>query len=492
LLYGYSPWPAERIATALDGGTAAVDLPGDFTAVSEGVLDGKPWVRIATSMVAARPYFWARGPGGRLVHGASVFDVLRRAALPWQWNHRAVTFLALLGHTVGEDSLHPLVFRVPCAAVITGIGDTIKIDRRQDETWRSVFEQPSVSPDAAIACLREVFGEMARSEGVVSLSAGFDSRLLLALALANQQRPRALTVGFSDSTDLKVAKTIATELGLEHHVVELKSADYLDHARSIVTTTSGTKMAGHWHTDLYVRNANLESDFVHYVGSNGEFARSYYFDKGMVSRSLGKGPLPVFTAFMAAKVARRARLFPAALLRAGPGPLACAREATRLAGLHGTRFGDTLDYFYATQRVRHFIGNGLALYSQHCSPRSPFLDSRWIRAIAGLDRSERLGSNFHRRAIAATAPQLLRFPVEAGGEMDQRARRLYYLRKSRSVGFGAFDGVLRDPRVGEIIAESKGLDELMSKPERVAAVAAGGPVVELLLTLAFAAELGRT
>ena len=72
--------------------------------------------------------------------------------------------------------------------------------------------------------------------------------------------------------------------------------------------------------------------------------------------------------------------------------------------------------------MRNFIGNGLALYSQHCSPRSPFLDSRWIRAIAGLDRSERLGSNFHRRAIAAAAPQLLRFPVEAGGEMEQRAR----------------------------------------------------------------------
>jgi hypothetical protein len=102
--------------------------------------------------------------------------------------------------------------------------------------------------------------------------------------------------------------------------------------------------------------------------------------------------------FFAAKMQKRAHRLPRALVALGPAPNAFARHAAGLVMPMARSFGDALDAFYTTQRVRNLVGMGLALYSAHCEPRSPFLDARWIRAALHLPREERLGSNYHRRA----------------------------------------------------------------------------------------------
>jgi asparagine synthase (glutamine-hydrolysing) len=488
-LVGYSPWSAERIIRAVDGGSRIIDLPGDFTAVGRGNRRGKPYQRIVTSLVAARPYYLATAADGELVHGARVFDVVARARLPWRWNRRAISFLALLGHPVGEDTLHADVRRIPAASVLTFEDGALRIDRQSGD-WNQLFRTDAhTTVEAAVSVLEQVFEELAVPEAALSLSAGFDSRLLLALALARGHRPLALTMGFADSTDVVVARQIAARLGLVHRVVELRAEDYLAHAREIVTCTGGTKTAGHWHTDLYVRKTGLPKATVHYVGSNGEFARSFFFDWGLPARLVGAAPAAAFAPFLVAKLARRSLRFPPEILAVGPGVLACARHA---AGHRAPRaLGDALDFFYATERVRHFIGNGLALYAQHSAPRSPFLDARWMRAVSALRRSERLGSNYHRMAIAKLRPDLLDFPVAGGDPMARRASPFYYLRRPPVVGYGAFAEVLTDGRVAETIVEAPSLDELIPRAARIAAMRRGHEGAELLFTLAIAGQLGR-
>jgi hypothetical protein len=75
--------------------------------------------------------------------------------------------------------------------------------------------------------------------------------------------------------------------------------------------------------------------------------------------------------------------------------------------------------------------------------------------------------------------------------MARRAQPFYYLKRPRVVGYGAFDKVLANPRVAETIVEAEALDDLLPRAARVAAVASGDETVELLYTLAVAAELGR-
>ena len=490
-LHGYSPWSAERILRAVDAGTPIADLPGDFTLIATGGTPRAPRAKLVSSLVAARPYYLARAQDGTYVHGPTVFDVVRKGRLGWRWNHRAVNSLALLGHTAGEDSLHPDVTRVPCASVVTIEGDRARVDRH-DRAWSDVFAGARDGRlDQAAEGLEVAFREMSSPDAVVSLSAGFDSRLLLALALRAGQRPLALTMGFASSTDVQVARQIARSLGLEHRVVELQAADYLRHARAIVETTSGTKTAANWHTDLYARAAGLSPGTVHYVGSNGEFARTFFVDAGVAALVADRAPSRLAEAYLAARFVRRARRFPRALLANGPDALACARHAAALPVRLTERFLDALDCFYATVRARHFIGNGLALYAAHGAPRSPFLDARWIRAVARLPRADRLGSNFHRHAIAAAWPALLCFPVGAEPAMARRAPPLYALRRPRIVGYSPFAAVAADSATRELIIEASSLDGLLDRRARLEAVERYPAAIELLLTLAVAGELGQ-
>jgi asparagine synthase (glutamine-hydrolysing) len=242
---------------------------------------------------------------------------------------------------------------------------------------------------------------------------------------------------------------------------------------------------------LYVRAAGLGPRDVHYVGSNGEFARTFYLDRGAITRALAGGPTALFEPFLLAKLARRARRMPEALVALGPSPLELARHAAGLVKGVAPRFGDALDAFYTMQRVRHFIGLGLALYSSHGDPRSPFLDARWLRAIARLPRSERVGANYHRRAMLRLGPDLMRFPVGEGGPMEPRAPALYYASGKGGVSYSAFDGVLADPRVEEMLAESRGLDELVPRAVRIEAARERSPAAEVLLTLHFAHEVAH-
>jgi hypothetical protein len=488
ILHGYSAWPPERVLDHARAGRPLGQVPGDFVLVA---ADG-PRTTIVTSVVGARPYFYAVA-GGRMCHGSSVYDVVRDAGLPWRWNADAIRSVAWMDHTIDGETLHPDVRRVPPASVLEADGGSVRI--REDPFWATVFEHGAVGVDEAAAVLEGVCDELLGRRPLISLSAGFESRALLARALARGVRPVTVTMGHSEATDQVAASLIARDLGLDHLRVDLPVRDYLAEGPLIARLTSGTKPAAHWHTFLYSRHAADSGGAPHVVGSNGEFARSFYFDKGAVARALDalRTSLPPL-AYYGARLQRQARRLAGALPFLG-GPREAARLAgrvTRLCGARGTAL-ERFDRFYTTQRVRHFIGNGLALYAAHCTPVSPFLDARWIAAAAGLPRAAKLGSNFHRRVIERNAPDLLRYPTDAGVPMARRAPRGYWrAKKAAGVGYSPFAEVLAEPATIDTILESEPLDEFVDRAGRRRVIEArDAQAMNVLLTLHFAAEAAR-
>jgi hypothetical protein len=201
-------------------------------------------------------------------------------------------------------------------------------------------------------------------------------------------------------------------------------------------------------------------------------------------------------AYFTSRLERRRRLFSSDLPELSANGFhdsrALAEEITGLAGGSGSGL-DQLDRFYTTQRVRHFIGNGLALYQHNIPTVSPFLDSRWIRAAAGLRRADRLGDNFHRFVIGRNLPQLMQYPTGKTQAIAPRARAGYWARRrSHVVSHNPFAEVLDDPRIHAAVIEEPGLDELFPRHRREAAVQARVPhVIDLLLTLGSAARVAR-
>jgi asparagine synthase (glutamine-hydrolysing) len=90
-------------------------------------------------------------------------------------------------------------------------------------------------------------------------------------------------MGYSNSTDSSIAQQLADRLGLDFKRIEIQPDDYITYANDILKTTSGEKLFWHWHTGIYTKKVGFDPHSIHVVGSNGEFARSYYFDKGFIA-----------------------------------------------------------------------------------------------------------------------------------------------------------------------------------------------------------------
>lgn len=484
-LFGYSPWMPERILDEAGRGRPLSEMPGDFVVVGESAEA----TIVVSSAVAARPYFYTER-GGRLFHGPEVFDIVREADLPWRWNERALRSLAWLGHTVGEDSLHLDVRRIPPASILRYERGRLSMARRP--FWETVFDGPELPLEDGVRVFNEVIDEAMGERPLISLSGGFDSRAILARVLRRGVRPKLVTMGREESTDRVVATAIARDHELEHHTIELRADDYLAHAREITRICSGTKTAGNWHTYLYNRKAAELGASPHIGGSNGEIARSFYLDKGMLARLTEALPANAVLAYFAARVERRRRRFALDLPFLGRATasdgLAFAKELSdELAS--APNFNAALDTFYATQRVRHFIGNGIALCDAFVPSVSPFLDARWMSVVARLPRRDKLGSRLHRRIVATNTPSLLRYPVHAEAAMAEEPPRLYWLKRANEVGFGAFGDVLRLASTRELLLDGSFLDALCPRPLRERALEEGhSDIIELLLTLHFAAE----
>jgi hypothetical protein len=234
---------------------------------------------------------------------------------------------------------------------------------------------------------------------------------------------------------------------------------------------------------------------VHYVDTNGELARSFYFDKGLISVLADGLPFDLTEIFWRMKIAVRRKRHRWLAGEDRPAFLRDQNELLRdivdsVRAVPG--FLNRLDHFMMAQRVHHFHSCGRALYPADGSTRSPFLDYRWIEAIVGLPWREKLGGMHHRRIINQFYPRLLDFPHGANPPMGHRPRFLYWLRHKPEVGFSVFGELIKQTDALEMLRASAALDTLLTRRERETALARrDSALMELLLTLHYTIEVIR-
>lgn len=481
-LHGYSPTPVGDLLRFIQGGGDVSDLTGDFVVVNPSPVDGFA----VSSFLSALPYYYALSAQGHLVTGACAFEVAARAGLAWRWNERTIRSLALYGHSINDDTLCEGVYRLPPATRVSVKNGALKLEALP---VRRFLWDEDTTQERAFGLLKRSFEGCvggAASEVHLSLSAGYDSRLLLALCLDRGIKPQVSVMGYDNSTDVIMARAICQRVGLRLQVIALDPTDYLRHGARIAATTSGVKTAVNWHTYLY----HLGKDFsrgVHLVGSNGEFARSFFFDKPRFDPLAKHAPAVGMNAYWFARCARRMMKFSRLNPLVGRNPLPVLGLAQRASvGRQWTasRFLPALDAFYAEQRVRHFIGGGLACYAAHGSPRSPFLDAPWMRAIAAMGRRFKQGNRFHADSTERLWAPLAEFTYNRLPDQTQ------------GESYHPFGPLVKSDEVTELLVESSCLDGWTSRADRVALLtdAQCDQVEErnLWLTLHFAATAQRS
>ncbi len=439
VLYGFSPDTPEEIFSRVAHGAKPSSLKGDFILVAEGVdaRTGDSLIVFVSTVIAAIPYYYTI-TAGRCVHAPDVFTCCQQAKLSWTWDWEAVADLALFDHVIGDRSLHAAIHRIPAASVVTICGNTVQSET--EPFWTTLYQnlRYDARSENAANVVMDILSEVPASQPIaLSLSAGYDSRVLLA-ALTHQQRDvQTATMGDSQATDARIAQQLATSVHDPFTRVELTPDDYVRNAREILTCTSGEKVFTHWHTGIYANRAPFTSSQLHIAGSNGEFARSTLCDKGMFAQALDAFPILNWQTWITRQHQAQNWIVPDLVRALGTQtPFARALNAKTLlreVPVGEYCFGDGLDVFYATQRVRNFIGLGVALYRNHWPTMSPFLDARFITYSAHLPRHEKLANRLPRKIIQQLQPKLLDFPTDERGVPMRVKPSLIYFRKHAQV-----------------------------------------------------------
>jgi asparagine synthase (glutamine-hydrolysing) len=453
-IHGYCLATPEQILAqrTTQGSQSLVRLAGNFVLV---FTDGES-TELVSSAHGAWNYFYAI-VNGQLHHGDTVTDVLKSAGLAWQWNVDALAEVIFGDHPTADDTLHPEVCRLPAATVLRFQDHVATLETAR---WDELHPAGPATPEAALNTLNaDVAALSAVRQPVLSMSGGFDSRLLLSSMLRQGIRPRLLTLGFADSDDYVVASQIARDLSLEQERIELEAADFLQHAERIAQLTNGCKPAFHWHTYLYARKSSMTADDLHFIGSNGEFARSFLLDKGIAGQLAGAiAPATVLRKFWSAKLRSP---FTGDEVRQFSEPLAArlndkADIVARRSALCPGGLLPGLDIFYLRQRVRQFIANGIKLYADTSHPITPMLHLDWTRQVWNLPRKWKFGSNWHRFGIVRNYPKLADYPLEAGGQPMEKAAPPFYWRHGGHAGhsgvsYERYNEWFADPKVLEYI-----------------------------------------
>ena len=418
----------------------------------------------------------------QLFHADTVLEVLRQSGLEWSWNWKSLCDLFFFDHVLENETLHPAIHRVPYACVLHFRDGSLQESR--STPWEELHPLQHPDPAGALDAFNKATHDGLADAVTLSMSAGMDSRAILSSLLKGGCRPLLVVAGDSeDSTDVRVSKLIASALGLELVFVRLAAEQYLAAGEIITKLTNGAKGACHWHTYLYAREAKLTPHAPFFVGANGEFARSFYLDKGFAARAVDAVSPAARPLFWWLKLLKQ-RLVPA--FKSDELGLICedlaneygrAPQRQRLSRLVRLCPGGLLaglDRFYLEQRVRNFIGNGLKLYAASVSCRTPFLNRDWVTNIWNLPRSWKQDSRWHRFAIEQNCPQLLEYPEQGGGDtMQAGPRPFYWTRNSAKYPKDPivnYQRLFRNKAIREYILEHKTVVSELFEPRLVAKV----------------------
>jgi len=419
------------------------NLRGEYTLV----LEDQRLCTIITSPVGAMHYFYTQAGNGRsgFVHGRRIVDILTRAGLDWTWNWQALGDLCQLENLTDNSTLHPDIYRVPPGSVLQVANGELKRDTRS--AVESLGTE-SPNPEGAIRALNAEVARLAGPQPYLSLSGGFDSRVILSSMLKQGIKPHLITMGTDECSDVNVARAIARRFGLQHDLVRIELDDFLTHAPEISSLTNGTKTAWHWHTYLYPLKAKIPSTSSFFVGTLGEFARSYYFDRGQLGRLGDRFPGVALSRFWGLKLHRHPTFLPHEFAGLSPQFAAqleepgIASRVSRLRQYCHNSFLPGLTRYYFEQRVPNFYANGIAMYQASSQWRSPFHNREWLQAIWNLPAGWKLGSNWHRFAIEKNKPELLDFSEENGFQphrMLRKAPPLYWTPLMRRTPYISYD-----------------------------------------------------
>jgi hypothetical protein len=464
-IIGYCDKRADEIIELIETGkkNTLLCLRGEYTLV----YNKEELSVIITSVVGAMQYYYYYD-GDRFCHGKSVIEIVKKLGIKWEWDWESIGDCCELENCTNNRTLHRKVQKVPPGSILTFEKKLYLHSKKFIDTIKTY---DSADPVEAISIFNDETSFWASKNPYLSLSGGFDSRTILSSLLKQDIYPTLVTLGEEDSSDVTVSRKIADKFNLEHRVVNLSTDELLESGERIAYITNGTKPAYHWHTYLYPRKAQVPKEETFFVGTLGEFARNYYFDRGITGILLETYGRTGQQLFWESKIRRHRTFRDGELSQLTPAlKLEIQETGVRHRALKNTLLskGGVLSggsRYYLEQRVPNFYANGISMYNDTTQWRSPFHNIEWLKRIWNLSDNWKLGSNWHRLAIQRNCPELLAFSEEKGfykNRMMTKAPPFYWLpimQRMKYKSYDLSDGWYKEEKLRSFILDNRRLLE---------------------------------
>ncbi|MDQ3851085.1 MAG: hypothetical protein M3296_10800 [Actinomycetota bacterium] len=275
---------------------------------------------------------------------------------------------------------------------------------------------PGSAGDLAAAMARSTH---AAADGIepllLGLTAGRDSRVILALALAAGLRVQLFTSGHEDDLDVRIGRDLAARVRLPHRVIVPDLPDDADdwaaQTSRFVSQTDG--LASLWGVADWVEHQRpVERLGLKLWGAGGEIGRS---------GRIGIG-IPFMANVPGLRRSWRAQLWVLEQKTDAFGglitPLAVDETLRYLRRYlaerreEGWRSSEVLESYYAFERVRHWAAAGVRRAAEGVDVFAPFICRDYIAYSYGLTPGRRYVEAAHHGLLSALSPELRDLPFD--------------------------------------------------------------------------------
>lgn len=394
-----TPWLASEVA---DGRFERLEeLIGPFAVILDDPR--RESVLVATDPLGVFPLFAHETPEEVLI-ATDAWEVVRALDAPPAIETRAVASWLWFGFDCSALSLFEGVIRLPAGCVIEVGRSSLRRHSYVDLLSSAAEPLPrSLSQDALagtiLDCVRGATAALLenRSDAVIALSGGWDSRLLAACAVEAGSRPLAVSVANAEGDEV-VAEKVARRLGLELHVIR-SDGDVFDlYSEPFGQAASGFPIT-RFITDEIARRFPGRPMLNGYLGDS--LIRGSHDRIGGELESAHSGS--------AVDIEMRAQSMVGALHLLESTVAEAARRTARISVEEAVAVGSPYERVFQwvdlAIRQRYYIPNNFLLHRDLTEALLPFYDVRLIR-LKLMQGSVGFGSDLYRTILRTVDPAL--------------------------------------------------------------------------------------
>ena len=407
-------------------------------------------IKLFSDKFGLQPLYYSVKPDG-IIFAGEVKGILADSLVSREADYKSFADFFHFGQILGNKTLFKKVKLLPPASTITY---DLKNGLLSEKCYWDLEEafspggnyDPGISPDEVVSLLVESIKERGRNTDILglSISAGLDSRGILAGLKDVAKGLHTYTLGLPGCADQRLADQLARAAGTKHEFVPMERRfleNYENVAASMIFMSDGMYHP-YESTEMLALEYFKKSQFkILLRGHGGEIAKAALAHPVMVTPAAlackGSSEILDFifgsTNLVLRDIDPKKMFSPSFrdyVMSAPRSDLekSCGRASWTLAP------GDVCIFYYMREHIRRQVVSSLEIFRTQIEIRMPYIDGRYIEKLLKLPFKARNEGEIQLGLIRRCMPSLIRIPnSNTGAPLDSGPLRLFIMDKFNSL-----------------------------------------------------------